>query len=83
MRTQEEIDNEYMEQQRLRREAVAKQAEMNNKALSSPKEYRGLTYYRTQYNTFVAPGVLDGSFTKPYDLFVAIDKLLREKDAGE
>lgn len=84
MRTQEEVDQEYLEQRRTRRESIEEQAKADNAKLAYPKDYRGVRYYKTQYSTYVVPDVegLEGTFTSPSLVHVAIDRylLLKETD---
>ncbi|MBN8414354.1 hypothetical protein [Halomonas litopenaei] len=84
MRTQEEVDQDYLKQQRERKQAIAEQAKADNAKLAYPKDYRGVRYYKTQYSTYIVPDVegLEGSFTTPREVHFAIDRylLLKEKD---
>ncbi len=80
--TQDEVDQVYLEQQRKRKRDIADQAEENNNRLAYPKDYRGIRYYMTQYSTYIIPDIegLEGLFTSPYFVRVAIDSFLAKQD---
>lgn len=79
MRTQEEIDSEYYESRRIRRESMAESIKEDNRKLVSPKDYRGIRYYMNQMGLYVipdAPKELAGFHTSPSRLHVLIDAFL-------
>ncbi len=82
MITQEEMDKLYRDQQRKKKQDIADQAEQDNARLSYPKDYRGIRYYMTQYSTYIIPDIegLEGLFTSPYFVRVAIDSFLVKKE---
>ncbi len=80
--TQDEVDQLYLEQQRKKKKDIADQAEVDNSKLAYPKDYRGIRYYMTQYSTYIIPDIegLEGLFTSPYFVRVAIDRFLDRKE---
>lgn len=79
MRTQEEVDAEYYEMKRARREATAERIKVDNAKLGTPKDYRGITYYMNQYGNFIVPDgpkELEGMHTNPARVHQLIDAYL-------